>query len=339
MTGNEAVTVYLVDDSAVARVALAAMLNAQEGVRVVGVAATGREALSQIPKMCPSIVLLDVIMPSTNGFETARELMSLHPVPIVLVSDLVGRNAKLSFEGFAAGAVDVVRKPSAKELQTPATGEAWARKLRTLARVPVIRRRDSTVDPVPSSGFDEAMPALVSVVAIGASTGGPRAIDYLLHEIGPNPPWPVLIVQHLSQGFTTGLIEWLARDGARVEEAVNNEVPRPGVYYLAPDQHHLALRGGRFRVTRETQGHSPSADILFRSLADHAEPHRVIGILLTGMGRDGAEGLRELRAAGGWTIAEHESSCVVYGMPAAAVDAGAAREVLDLPRIAGRLKN
>lgn len=337
--------VYLVDDSPSARLALTRLLELAEGVEVIGQAANGRRAIEEVPRLRPDIVLVDVIMLGLSGLETTRQLMSRYPVPIVLVSDVVGRRSELNFEGLAAGAVDLMRKPTARQVRDVEVARAWARRLGSLAKVPVVTRRSqvgATPGPGPGPGPSPRRgPEACALVAIGASTGGPQAIERLMREIGPRPPWPVLIAQHIAPGFQAGMCEWLSSvTGARIVVASTGEVPTPGCYYFPADGHHLSWSRTRLELLAPTplERHCPSIDLLFHSLARSSVASQTVGVILTGMGSDGAAGLVELRSAGAWTIAESEASCVIHGMSRVAEELGGACEVLALDSIARRLR-
>lgn len=345
-TDSGPVRVFLVDDSAVVRLVLRRALRSDPDLTIVGEATSGPEALRRIPDVAPDIVLMDVLMQGMDGIETARTLMQTSPRPVLVVSDLAERDENLSFRALEAGALDVIRKPSAEALEDPTTRARLCRKVRLLAEVPVVTRyrRRARSRPRPASPAkppDVARPADVSCVAIGASTGGPPALLRILRELPAPGPWPVLIVQHMSEGFLGGMCRWLAgvtghqielaRDGARLE---------PGVVLVAPDAHHLEIRDGRSVLVDRlpVSGHRPSVDVLFESLAQSTGAQEVLAILLTGMGADGAHGLERLRRAGAITYAQDEASSVVYGMPKAAADRGAAQEILSLDAIAQRLR-
>jgi len=346
------VRVFLVDDSAVVRLVLRRALRSDPGLTVVGEAMSGAEALRRIPHVEPDIVLMDVLMEGMDGIETARTLMQKSPRPVLVVSDLAERDERLSFRALQAGALDVIRKPSAEALEDPTTRARLCRKVRLLAEVPVVTRYRRETRPRPpfassASSASSAMrarvegPSSVSRVAIGASTGGPPALLRILREIPVPSPWPILIVQHMSEGFLGGMCRWLSdMTGHRVELACEGERPQPGVVLVAPDAHHLEIRDGQsLLVSRPpVSGHRPSVDVLFESLAESSRSQDVLAILLTGMGADGARGLERLRQAGAITYAQDEASSVVYGMPKAAADRGAAQEVLSLDAIAHRLR-
>jgi two-component system chemotaxis response regulator CheB len=333
--------VFLVDDSAVVRLALRAMLESESRLEVVGEAGDGKEALAKIKAARPDIVLMDVMMPVLDGLETTRQLMHSRPLPIVLISDLVGRRAGLNFDALEAGAVDILRKPAAHELADPAVARRLTRKVLLLAEVPVVtRRRPAAPEPPPRAERLPASCGAVECVCVGASTGGPVALARLLEDIGPLPPWPVVIVQHIAAGFVHAMARWLqSTTGCRVEVVERPAPARRGTVYLAPDDRHLrwGRRGLEVVESPADALHRPSVDVLFESAVASGHAAACAAVLLTGMGDDGARGLLAIRRAGGWTIAQDEASCVVYGMPSAAREIGATCEVLGLSRIGPRL--
>ena len=356
--------VFLVDDSRLARHALRRLLRQDPMIELVGEASNGREALRTIPRCNPDLVLMDVVLPLLDGLATTRRLMRDHPKPILLISDLVGRDARLNFEALRAGALDILGKPTAAEIEDPSFARAWLRKLRSTAQIPVITRRadhrskprtsaesdstyppqhpDTTTFPSPRAPWPRhrgVAPAnrRISLVAIGASTGGPPAIRQILTGLA-TPPWPVVIVQHMTPGFLAGMARWLATETGLPAQLVEDTVsPRPGELYFAPDRRQLELDHGRLRVTDRPAPFNPSVDVLFHSLATSDRAPRTAAVLLTGMGVDGAEGLLALRQAGAMTFAQDEATSAVWGMPRRAVELGAARETLALHHIAGRL--
>lgn len=337
------VRVFLVDDSLLARASLRLLLARVPGIQVVGEAASGDEALRRVPIANPDVVLMDMVMPGMDGLETTRRLMASHPRPILIVSDLVGRDANLNFDALAAGALDLVRKPSADERDHPEWMEAFARRIRLLASVPVVTRRSARSQvhepSAPKQPARRPAPRSGRLVVLGASTGGPIALHRLLELVGRPLGCPVLIVQHMTVGFTAGMARWLGEAlRAPVELATHGTVPLAGTVYLAPDGAHLALRAGVLRLESPSAGgHCPSVDVLFESVARSDLAEHTVAALLTGMGSDGARGLLALRHAGAWTIAQDATTSVVYGMPRAASELGAACEVLPLERIAHRI--
>jgi len=350
------VRVFIVDDSAVARAALRLALGGESSVEIVGEAENGDQALRALATIKPDVVIMDVLMPGMNGLEATRRIMSTRACPILIMSELVGHRADLGFEALRAGAIDLVRKPSAAELHTGEARRELVHKLRILAGVPVITRhtpvRRQSVPPDapaarPTARFASQPRIGVSpasfepkLVCFGASTGGPPALLEILRAAAPSPPWPVLVVQHMTRGFTAGMVTWLAEAaGMRVRLAGHGDEPKPGIAYIAPDDAQLILSGDRLELHdgARVSGHRPSVDALFHSIADAGAAPLTLAVLLTGMGSDGAAGLARIRVAGGWTLAQDGASSVVHGMPKAAVELGGACEVLSLSAIAERL--
>lgn len=341
--------IYLVDDSATIRAAFRRLFAMGDDVQVVGEAPGGAEALAGIPAVRPDVVLMDVMMPRIDGLETTARLMATNPVPIVIVSELVGSDASLNFRALEAGAVDLLRKPSVRDIGDGRYRDRLVRTLRALASIPVVTRSLRPVVPVaapPAAPLPVARAdseprdgTQYGWLAVGASTGGPPALVELFGALRPFDG-PAVVVQHMMPGFTAGLVEWLAdRTRRPVALAVEGEIPRPGVTYLAPEGADCTIREGRFRRSECAPGSlfCPSVDALFRSLVADGLATQTIGLLLTGMGSDGATGLKLLRDAGAHTIAQDEATSVVWGMPKAAVERGAAAAVLPLPEIAPRL--
>lgn len=332
------VRAFLVDDSAVSRLALRRALATDPRIEIVGEAGSGEAALDRIPSAFPDIVLMDIVMPGVDGLETTRELMHGYAKPVIVISDM-GSNAATGFEALRAGALDVIGKPSAEELADPAWVRRFCHRIRMLAEIPVITRRrvEGSKPLVIERRATRPEASRVEMVCIGASTGGPPALRAVLDGIKSRPQWPVLIVQHMSKGFTTGMASWLgSATGQDVRLASDGEQWQPGVFYIAPDGGHLELGPHRLAVTAGPPlgGHQPAVDRLFSSVARSRLASRTVAVLLTGMGSDGARGLEDLRKAGAWTIAQDEVSSVVFGMPKAAVDLGAACEELSLDEIA-----
>jgi two-component system chemotaxis response regulator CheB len=352
------VKVLIVDDSATSRVLLRKLFANDARFQIVGEAGNGRVALNQVTTLKPDIVLMDVIMPIMDGITAASEMMITTPCPIVLVSDLVGRDASLNFKALQAGALELLRKPGVSELENEAARNRFLRTIRSLSEVPVItRHRPAAARPAtpvsgspggnPGGSLHPAPPVKpqaefrrgVQLVAIGASTGGPPAILQILASLG-KPLWPVVIVQHMTTGFIGGMANWLATaTGLPVTLAQHREMPLPGHVYLAPDGAHLELREGCFSLAERPpeRGNRPSINVWFRSVAQCSLAGNTLAVLLTGMGDDGAEGLRQLHENGAWTICQDEASSVVYGMPKVAAEIGAACEILPLAQIGPRL--
>jgi len=336
------VRVFIVDDSAVSRTALQRAVESDGDGEVVGQAVNGLQALEEIPEVRPDVVLMDIVMGGMDGLETTQALMSRFPLPVLIVSDLVGRAADLNFKALQAGALDVLRKPTSDDLADRGFVRRLQRKVRMLAGVPVItrhsRRARRPARPEEPTAPDRA--ARPTLVCIGASTGGPPAILRILKDIGPSLPWPVVVVQHMSRGFTAGMVKWLADTTALdVVFPGDRTVPEPGVVYVAGEDRHLVLRDSRLWLddAPPLAGHRPSVDELFFSVAASEVARTTIAVLLSGMGSDGARGLRQIHRAGGWTVAQDEASSVVFGMPKAAIDLGGVSEIVPASAIGPRL--
>lgn len=341
--------VLVVDDSPTARLALRRALGEGTGIDVVGEASSGPRALDQVRALKPDLVTMDVQLGDDDGVEVARQIMTTSPTPILVVTALDPRSARLPFRIIEAGALGIAAKPPARghpehERET----ERLRRLVRSLAGVPVVTRRRRPDMPRGDALPRKATPGLaakvpppadgLSVVAIGASTGGPPVIAELLASLPMPFPLPILIVQHIEPGFVAGMADWLCSTGHRVT-CLSAPVPlEAGRVHLAGDGMHLGLLSPTMvgPVAADGAAFCPSVDALFSSVARHAGP-AAMGVLLGGMGRDGARGLLELRQAGGRTIAQEPSTCIVDGMPRAAIDAGAVDVVLTPAAIAASL--
>ncbi len=337
------IRVLVADDSATVREHLAYLLGEDPVIEVIGVARDGLEAVEQAQRLRPDVVVMDVHMPRMSGYEATRQIMECVPTPIVMVSaSAIGDEATAAFEALKAGAVTVIDKPGGSD--HPAQAENARRLVETvklMAEVKVIRRwprRERQAPPsLPLAGSGRK----INLIAIGCSTGGPQVVADILARLPRDLAAPVLIVQHIAPGFTAGLAEWLAGGTElAVKLAEPGEAVRRGTVYLAPHGSQMGItKDGRIRLTRETAdgGFCPSASYLFQSAAE-AYGRSVIGILLTGMGRDGAAGLKRLREAGGVTIAQNEETSVIFGMPGEAIRLGAAKHVLSPSQIVGAIR-
>lgn len=329
-----AIRVLVADDSPLCAEALRSVIDADPRMRVVGIAHDGLRAVELAAALRPTVITMDVHMPRLDGLGAIARIRAAQPARILVVT---GDDARgLAFEALRRGAADVVRRPHPREGWSPGEHEDLRRRIVALAQPPraVARAARSRVI-VP----ERPPEGRIEVVGIAGSTGGPVALARLLGGLGERFPAPILVVQHLAPGFAPGFAQWLDRGSPlRVALAREGETIVPGDVRIAPDGVHLVLdRGGRVRLEEGTEidGHRPSATRLFTSLAPYGA--RAAGVVLSGMGRDGAAGLAELRRAGGVVLAQDEASCVVYGMPKAAVEAGAAAETLAPERISARL--
>jgi len=333
------VRVVVAEDSPVTLEYLVYILSQDPALQVVGTARNGLEAAEQAARLKPDVILMDVHMPRMNGYEATRQIMERVPTPIVLASaSFTQDEMAMTFEGLKAGALTVVEKPAG--LAHPDHAETTRRlveSVKLMAEVKVVRRWPKRGLPGPPSPSPGQPDQRIQLIAIGASTGGPAAIAEILRELPADLGAPILVVQHITPGFTAGLVEWLGQGtGLSVKLAERGEAVRAGTIYLAPDGSQMEImKDGRIRLTQESAegGFCPSVSHLFQSVAAAFGPS-AMGILLTGMGRDGATGLLRLKEARGVTIAQDEESSVVFGMPGEAIRLGAAEYVLPPRQIA-----
>ena len=341
---QSAVTVVLVEDSVIERRFLRAAITADPGLCVVGEARTGRDAIALIERLRPSAVVLDLELPGTAAIDIIERIMASVPTPILVCSTEV--DAARAAAALAAGAIDVVARPTARDADRASYAEALRRGVRVASRVRVIthpRGRLKTRAHLASEAAVSARAgaeATVDLVAIGASTGGPQALAHLLGALPADFTPAVVVVQHMADGFIEGLATWL--DGLcalPVGVATSGVRLQPGTVTIAPSARNLVVND-HLRISIEqpppTQFNVPGVDATFESVARSLGP-RAIGVLLTGMGRDGAVGLKAMRNAGAITIGQDEESSAVWGMPAAAAACGAVQRQLPLIEIAGAL--
>lgn len=340
----EGVRVLIVDDSPVAREVLRSVLEADAGIRVVGMAGTGREAIELTEQLRPDLVTMDLVMPGMDGMETTERIMARRPTPILFFSAFFGREGEYSrSDALAAGALDIVDKPAQiLDSRWQLAAGALVQKIKSLARVPVITHLHGRKkqDVGRESEVIASVRRPTKVVAIGASTGGPKVLDDLLPSLPHDYSPAVVVVQHLADGFMAG---WLAALGQRcaltLKVAENGDRLQPGRILFAPSSAHLTvLPGGRVRIDEGViaGGVCPSVDVTFTTIAD-AYGAAAAGVLLTGMGTDGAAGLLAIRHAGGTTMVQDEASCVVFGMPRAAINLEAAQSILPPARLIRRV--
>jgi two-component system, chemotaxis family, protein-glutamate methylesterase/glutaminase len=330
--------VLVCEDSKTYAACLTRLLERDPELEVVEVCESAEQAIARLPVIHPDLVTMDLELPGMSGAAAIEQIMSIQPVPILVLSGQVERNSHAALAALAAGALDVMPKSDLdiRDSDGPAA-LALRRRVKVLCRITVIRHPRASLAhrfEVPASWVRTA-----AVIGIAASTGGPPALAALLAELPSTFPIPILVVQHMSPGFTDGFANWL--DGEvplPVQLAVDGCRPESGVW-VAPEGAHLLLTAvGRIALDDSTVDglHRPSGDVLLRSLASGPGPDAV-AIVLTGMGRDGAAGLAEVRHAGGLTIAQDEATSAVYGMPRVAAESGA-ELVLPLAEIAGRLR-
>lgn len=346
------IRVLVVDDSAVMRAFLGRVVGAQPDMELLGASPDPLLAIDRIRRNPPDVITLDVEMPRMNGLDFLRNLMAVRPLPVIMISSLTREGAETTLRALELGAVDFFPKPGSFD-QLEAGAQEIADKIRAAAGARVLRRRPGVPAPLPpveKSNFaplfgapPPAAATLHRVIGIGASTGGVEALRELLTPLPKHMP-PILVAQHMPPGFTETFARRLdTLCQIHVKQAEDNELVRGGVAYIAPGGRHLVLarRGAGYylRVTDDppVNRHRPSVDTLFRSIARTAGK-QAIGVMLTGMGGDGADAMLEMSQNGAYTIAQDEASCVVFGMPRQAIAAGGVREVAALGEISGRLQ-
>ncbi len=353
------IRVLIVDDSLFMRAAIKKLLETDGRFEVVGQAKDGEDGVRLALELQPDVVTMDFNMPKLDGAQATREIMRQRPTPIVLLSAHARQGGKETLLALSAGAVDFVTKPSGEvsadfsKVAAELVGKvAAAAEAHPVALAPLIRERISRVSlpPPPGSPVTRSSGAVraitqplqvgLRVVVVAVSTGGPAALTRLVPALPPKPPFAMVIVQHMPEGFTAALAERLHEiSDIDVHEAQDGETLQAGTCVLAPGDRHLVfLDGGRVRLTSDPPVHGcrPAGDVTLRSAAQ-VFGRRVTGVVMTGMGKDGAEGLAAVHAAGGRTIAQDRATSVIYGMPKAAIELGVVDEVLPLDEIAPAL--
>ncbi|MDZ7776460.1 MAG: chemotaxis-specific protein-glutamate methyltransferase CheB [Bacteroidales bacterium] len=345
-TNENRIRVLVVDDSLVSRKLHQKIISGDPRFEVVGTASNGEEAFSKVRQLKPDVVSMDVNMPQLNGIEATRNIMKTHPLPIVIVSSLYNEDEKqLAVEAAAAGAVYIMPKP--RGIGHPdfdRDAKKYIRMLKNMSEVKVVGRRTNTSSGNSASGSRPAKESINDtkrdIILIGASAGGPQALKSILEFLPPHFPLPVLIVQHLDKSFTESFRAWIAGfSKLPVTIAKNNEEIKSGHIYIAPGGENMTIKTkGSILLTEDPaeKGHKPSVAALFSS-AGHVYKKKAVAILLSGMGRDGAAEMQEIKKAGAFTIAQEKQSCLVFGMPGEAVKLGAASAVLTPEEITNEL--
>jgi len=336
------IRVLLAEDSPVTERMLTVMLDRDPDITVEAVTRDGDRTIDLARRLRPDLIALDLSVPGIDPADLTRRIMENRPTPIIL---LAGTSTESpghldALDAMRAGAMSVIQKPRSG---SGSTREDFAAKLtrevKVLHRVRPQERASSQpqTSPSPSRPLPPRSPAPISMIGIGASTGGPQALSQVLSALPRDLPAPILVVQHIAAGFVTDFAQWLDSICAlTVRVAVGGEIVQPGNVYVAPEGTHLGIfanRRIRLSTAPKISGHRPSADFLFSSLAKTL-PRQTLGILLTGMGEDGAEGLLRLKQARGTTFAQDQESCIVFGMPEAAARLGAADQIIPLGRMA-----
>jgi two-component system, chemotaxis family, protein-glutamate methylesterase/glutaminase len=334
----------LVEDSATVRALLCHIIDRDPRLQLAAVCVSAEEALESIAQVAPDVISMDIRLPGMDGLEATRRIMAENPTPIVVIADSVHDSTLgIAMNALKAGALSVVEKPTGPGAKAyEAIADTIATQLYIMSEVRVIRRRGALAPRRTDASSDPASASRqrANIVGIGASTGGPQALAVVLGALPKAFPAPILLVQHMGAQFMEGFAAWLGgQTELRVKIAENNEIPKAGTVYVAPGDRHLMLGAGavlKLNSDPPLASQRPAANFLFQSLARVAGSGAV-GVLLTGMGEDGARGLLEMKEAGAFTIAEDESTAVVYGMPGVAMRLGAVGASLPQEMIAPRL--
>jgi two-component system, chemotaxis family, protein-glutamate methylesterase/glutaminase len=340
---GKTIKVLVVEDSKAARILLVHILRSDPQIQVIGSVPNGRRAIEFLAHATPDVILMDIEMPKMNGFDATRRIMEIHPAPIVICSvSSSPRETATTFRSLEAGAVACIEKPvGVGHADFTRIASQLLETVKLMSEVKVVRRWPRTQcqtarHPSPLPLLVKPSMAPIAMIGIGASTGGPPVLETILAGLSRDFPAPLLVVQHITRGFVQGLASWLSQaTDKEVHVAEPGVKPVPSHVYLAPDDVHMSvLANGRIALThdRPDNGLRPSVAHLFDSLADAYGP-RAIGVLLTGMGKDGANELGRLRTCGAVTIAQDRETSAVHGMPGEAIALGAATWVLPAERI------
>lgn len=340
------IRVLVVDDSALMRKLIPQMLEGDSSIQVVGTAMDGNFGLKKIDELKPQVITLDLEMPGMGGLDMLKEIMVRHRIPVIVVSSHSTQGASVTLKALSLGAFDFVAKPSDVSTRMQETAGDLIAKIKAaahsrgiqiapLVEIPSLRRKKAPAT-------DKRQPT--KIVAIGISTGGPQSLQYVLAGLPAEFPGSIVVVQHMPEGFTEMFARRLDECSAlSVKEAQSGDLLLAGRVLICPGSRHLKVKRlplGDIAVLSDdprVNGHRPSADVLFKSVAEEFG-NRAVGVIMTGMGDDGARGLGQLKAAGAMTIAQSEQSCVVYGMPKAAIERGYAMRIVDLEAMANTLQ-
>ncbi|HET9528920.1 MAG TPA: chemotaxis response regulator protein-glutamate methylesterase [Blastocatellia bacterium] len=341
--GPRKIRVLVVDDSAVMRKLIPALLDKDESIEVVGTAIDGDFALNKLEQLRPDVVTMDIEMPRMDGLSALSHIVAKHSVPVVMLSSFTTRGAALTMKALEIGAVDFICKPRSASRIDEMEGELIT-KVKMAAQARVIDMRQGAKRVAPGRKKGSAGRVAVNpgkIIAIGASSGGPHALRYLLPRIPSDIGAGILIVQHMPESFTAMLARWLNEMcEVEVKEAADGDAVFPGRALIAPGNAHMRVRrrpkGAEVVIEQgaTVNGHMPSVDVLFRSVAEEFKEN-ALGVIMTGMGSDGAMGIGEMKKQGAHTIAQDRESCAIYGMPRVAVERGFIDTVLPLSEMPG----
>lgn len=344
---NSAVRVLVVDDSALMRKLIPQILETDSSIHVVGTAMDGNFGLKKIEELRPQVITLDLEMPGMGGLDMLKEIMRRHRIPVIVVSSHTTRGASVTLKALSLGAFDFVAKPTDVSSRMQEVAQELISKIKAAAQsrgIAVRPEHEIPISGVRAKGKVTGNKPPTKIVAIGISTGGPQSLQYLLSQLPADFPGCMVVVQHMPEGFTDMFAKRLDECCAlNVKEAQSGDLLIAGRVLICPGNRHLKVKRmplGDVAVLSDdarVNGHRPSADVLFKSVAEEFGA-RAVGIIMTGMGEDGAHGLGVIKAAGGVTIAQGEQSCIVFGMPKAAIDRGHATRVVELEALASTLQ-
>jgi two-component system chemotaxis response regulator CheB len=340
---SKSVRVLVVDDSALMRKLIPQMLEGDESIEVVGTAMDGSFCLKKMEELKPNVITLDLEMPGMNGIDTLKEIMRRNPIPVILFSSHSTDGAMVTMKALGLGAFDFVTKPKDASAHMAETSRELIAKVKAASECKLKPKLTSATHSKPRKVAESAAPP-TKVIAIGVSTGGPQALEFLLSQLPGDFPGSVVVVQHMPDGFTDMFARRLDElSPMRVKEAKSGDVLLPGRVLICPGSRHMKVKRlpmGDVAILCDeprVNGHRPSVDVLLRSVAEEFRSN-AIGVLMTGMGDDGAEGLGAIKKEGGMTLAQNEESCVVYGMPKAAIERGYAVRVVALDNMGATLQ-
>lgn len=340
------IKVLVVDDSPTIRELMIYILSSDDDIQIIGTANSGENAIKFIEKNKPDIITMNIEMPGMNGFETTRRIMETNPVPIVIVTELSNsQDIDKTFQAMEAGAVSVLEKPvGITDSDFYKVSKDIINRIKLMSEIKVVRRKKvyKKVKENSSSCYKlESILAKIKIVAIGVSTGGPPVLQTIFSKLPLNIRIPILVVQHITPGFIKGLVDWLSQvTNYPIHIAVQGERPLPGHIYFAPDGFHMEIRKNGHIFLSETEkenGSRPAVSCLFRSVANYYGENSM-GILLTGMGKDGAKELKLLKDKRAITVVQDKESSIIYGMPGEAVKLDAATYILSPEKIAELIK-
>lgn len=336
--------VLITEDSPTTAEIIKIILSKDCDIEVVGWAKNGKECIKLTEKLKPDVITMDIRMPVMDGFEATKYIMSNFPTPILVVSSSINDDLNISFNALKFGALDVLEKPrmlTSSEMIASEIKEDFIQRLKAVSRVKPFKKfyksftlagddKKQKVKISPSATKEEG------ILSIGASTGGPATLNYILKRLPSEFPFSIIITQHITQGFTSGLIKWLKNECyLNIKLGENNEDIQNGTIYIAPDNCHMGVTSGKKILLSNSppvSGHRPSVDFLMESVAS-AYKENSMGVILTGMGKDGAKGMLSIRKAGGFTISQDESSSIIFGMPKAAIEIEAVMKTCPIEQI------